>query len=360
MVPSSPLVKPTFLPYGTVGKEEHNLRVRAQTDPALLGASSDDDNSGPTRSTRAPSSDLTTPKGSPGYSFSDSGPAILVSATPETTPLLYPQLTQNPEQWLQAGMMGQTAGADCFMLPDHCYMPATEDWWTPAGMAAGSGAFEYYYGPQFPYGHLSQEDHKQMGQAVYGIAKDVEYENNPGMAPPAAYDCNLMPIPEHNAGSATEAAGKQAMDFGAGKETRTTVMMRNLPESFTRASLLELLSAEGFFGRFDFIYVPFDFKRHFNLGYALINLVSSTEAQRFSKHFDGFCKWATVSDLPCVVVWSNPHQGLSTHVERYRNSPVMHESVPEPWRPLLFKHGVAVPFPEPTKKIKAPKVKASS
>ena len=26
----------------------------------------------------------------------------------------------------------------------------------------------------------------------------------------------------------------------------------------------------------------------------------------------------------CRVTWSGPHQGLAAHVERYRNSPVMH------------------------------------
>mmetsp|Transcript_20928 Transcript_20928/g.36283 ORF Transcript_20928/g.36283 Transcript_20928/m.36283 type:complete len:361 (-) Transcript_20928:259-1341(-) len=360
MAPSSTLVKQTFLQYDVAAEEERTpQKVRMQTGAALPGDSSDDDNSGPTRE---PSSDITTPKGSPGLSFSDAGPAVMVSATPETTPLLYPQVTHAPEQWAESGMMEQSAGADCFMLPAHCYMTATEDWWTPVCVAADSGAFEYDYGPEFPYGYLSQEQEKQMGQIMYGIAEDVEYDS---IITPAAYGCNLMPIPEHDptltvAGTVTEMETKQVIEPGAGKETRTTVMMRNLPEGFTRTSLLELLSSEGFFGRFDFIYIPFDFKRQLNLGYALINLVSSSEAQRFTKHFNGFRNWMTPSDLPCVVVWSDPHQGLSIHVERYRNSPVMHESVPEPWRPLLFKHGVAVPFPEPTKKIKAPKVKAAS
>mmetsp|Transcript_26379 Transcript_26379/g.47863 ORF Transcript_26379/g.47863 Transcript_26379/m.47863 type:complete len:353 (+) Transcript_26379:82-1140(+) len=352
MAPSSTLVKQTFLQYDVAAEEERTpQKVRMQTGAALPGDSSDDDNSGPTRE---PSSDITTPKGSPGLSFSDAGPAVMVSATPETTPLLYPQLTHAPDQWADAGMMEQAVGADCFMLPDHCYMPATPDWWTAACVAADSGASAYYYGPQVPYGYPSQEDHRHMDQTMYGIAEDAEFDS---IVTPATYGCNSMPIPEQGAtlavtGTVTEAA--------AGKETRTTVMMRNLPADFTRASLLELLGAEGFFGRFDFIYIPFDFKRQLNLGYALINLVSSSEAQRFTKHFNGFRNWMTPSDLPCVVVWSDPHQGLSIHVERYRNSPVMHESVPEPWRPLLFKHGVAVPFPEPTKKIKAPKVKAAS
>lgn len=361
MAPSSTLVKQIFLQHDIVAEEGH----APQKARMMTGDSSDDDNSEPTRE---PSLDITSPKGSPGMSFVDSGPTIVVSATPETTPLLYPQVTHAPEQWAETGMMEQTAGSECFMLPEHCYMTPTEDWWTPVCVAADSGAFEYDYGPEFPYGYLLQEHERQMSQTMCGIAEDVEYDS---VITPATYSCNLMPIPEHDPTLAvvgtvrktvTEVPTvptKHVLETGTAKETRTTVMMRNLPEGFTRTLLLQLLSAEGFFGRFDFIYVPFDFKRQSNLGYALINLVTSSEAQRFFRHFDGFRDWHMPNDNPCAVIWSDPHQGLSSHVERYRNSPVMHESVPEQWRPMLFKHGVAVPFPEPTKKIKAPKVKAA-
>ena len=42
------------------------------------------------------------------------------------------------------------------------------------------------------------------------------------------------------------------------------------------------------------------------------------------------------------------------HVERYRNSPVMHRSVPDQYKPVIFKDGVRKPFPRATKKVKAP------
>ena len=42
------------------------------------------------------------------------------------------------------------------------------------------------------------------------------------------------------------------------------------------------------------------------------------------------------------------------HVERYRNSPVMHRSVPDEYEPVIFKNGVRKNFPRPTKKVKAP------
>jgi hypothetical protein len=155
---------------------------------------------------------------------------------------------------------------------------------------------------------------------------------------------------------------EQAMHNNAGEEsvtaeTRTTVMLRDLPEDYTRASLLKLLATQGFFGRFDFVYLPIDFKHQKNLGYALVNLVSASEALRFTAHFENFPISGVSSGQNFSVRWCSPQQGLEAHVQRYRNSPVMHESVPEEWRPLLFSHGVQVAFPSPTQKIKAPKVK---
>jgi len=158
--------------------------------------------------------------------------------------------------------------------------------------------------------------------------------------------------------SHSTAASSTLVDETPQQEWRTTVMLRDVPESYTRADLLKVLDREGFFGRFDFAYLPIDFKSHNNLGYALINMVTTTEALRLFKHFEGFCNWgACLSSKTCSVQWCNPHQGLEVHVERYRNSPVMHESVSPEWQPLLLSRGVPVAFPPPTMKIKAPKVK---
>lgn len=36
-------------------------------------------------------------------------------------------------------------------------------------------------------------------------------------------------------------------------------------------------------------------------------------------------------------------------MERYRNSPVMHESVPDEYKPVILQNGLRVNFPEPSK-----------
>merc|ERR1719359_971583 len=109
----------------------------------------------------------------------------------------------------------------------------------------------------------------------------------------------LPSIPEVPSSASVSAGGAET----EAKETRTTVMLRGLPETSTRAAVLQLLDAQGFFGRYNFVYLPVDFKHSRNLGYALVNLVSPAEAVRFIRHFEGFAEWGVPSDKVCNVEW---------------------------------------------------------
>merc|ERR1719240_2625947 len=75
----------------------------------------------------------------------------------------------------------------------------------------------------------------------------------------------------------------------------TTVMLRNLPNNYSRAMLLKLIDAEGFAGQYDFIYLPMDFKSHASLGYSFVNLVDAEQATRFFETFEGFHRWVVPS-----------------------------------------------------------------
>lgn len=138
--------------------------------------------------------------------------------------------------------------------------------------------------------------------------------------------------------------------------TSTTVMLRNLPNNYSRAMLLKLLDGEGFGGQYDFVYLPMDFKSHASLGYAFVNLLSPETAARLWEAFEGFNRWVVPSQKVCSVSWSRPYQGMTAHTERYRNSPVMHEDVPPEYKPMVFQDGKPVPFPPPTKKLRAPRL----
>lgn len=138
--------------------------------------------------------------------------------------------------------------------------------------------------------------------------------------------------------------------------TRTTVMLRNLPSCFTRSMLVEFLDSQGFAGRYDFAYLPLSFDTLASLTHAFLNMITSHDAERVRARLEGFTNWAVPSDSVCNVLWNDKHQGLAPLIERYRNSPVMHQNVPEDCKPMLFHSGKHVQFPSPTQRIKAPKI----
>lgn len=142
-----------------------------------------------------------------------------------------------------------------------------------------------------------------------------------------------------------------------GSRNFTTVMLRNLPNNYSRTMILELIDGEGFAGQYDFLYLPMDFQSKACLGYAFVNLTSHCVANLFRERFRGFRQWRIPSRKDCGVSWSNPHQGLQANIERYRNSPVMHFTVPDEYRPVVFSNGVRIPFPAPTKHVARPRPK---
>jgi hypothetical protein len=139
-------------------------------------------------------------------------------------------------------------------------------------------------------------------------------------------------------------------------ELATTVAMRNVPNDYTRAMLLDLLDKQGFSGLYDFLYLPIDFERQsINCGFSIINFVNPGVAQRFRAHFSEFSGWSVQCDKVCEVTWSEKLQGLDAHIEVYRNSPILHKMVPEKCKPMLFRDGQPIVFPAPTKRIRAPR-----
>lgn len=140
-------------------------------------------------------------------------------------------------------------------------------------------------------------------------------------------------------------------------EECTTVMLRNLPNNYTRQMLMAMLDNEGFEGKYNFLYLPIDFQSRACLGYAFVNLVDPSYVPHFWEKFSGYSKWVLPSKKVCGVSWSGPHQGLEAHVERYRNSPVMHESVPDEYKPVILQNGLRVAFPEPSKAPRPPRIR---
>lgn len=138
---------------------------------------------------------------------------------------------------------------------------------------------------------------------------------------------------------------------------RTTVMLRNLPPEYTRDMVIRLLNTEGFERLYDFVYMPMNLRTMASFGYVFVNLVSPVVADQCRSVFQGLSCWEIESDKVCDVLWSTEQQGLSANIERYRNSPVMHEVVPEECKPVVLANGVQVPFLAPTKRLREPRIR---
>lgn len=136
----------------------------------------------------------------------------------------------------------------------------------------------------------------------------------------------------------------------------TTIMLRSLHKRTTRAMLLTVLLSEGFAGLYDFVCLPLDFRRNTAFGYAFVNFTFPEAAHRAMCCFSGFSRWPVAGSRASAAVWSSPLQGLEALIARFQNSPVMHDSVPEEHRPLIFdRSGATIPFPPPERRIRMPR-----
>ena len=106
----------------------------------------------------------------------------------------------------------------------------------------------------------------------------------------------------------------------------TTVMLRNIPNKYTRAGLLVALADHGFDpATCNNLYLPMDTESGCNLGYAFLNFVSHGHALEFKTRFDGCRLPSSGSRKICSVVWANK-QGLF----QFSNNPVPLSAPPPP------------------------------
>jgi len=131
----------------------------------------------------------------------------------------------------------------------------------------------------------------------------------------------------------------------------TTVMLRNIPNKYTREMIIQQLNRE-FAGTYDFLYLPIDFKNKCNVGYAFINFRNGDTCSVFVSQFNGVDVRKCLPGLnskKIVEVTPARVQGFTENVRRLKNSPVMNQLREHPeWMPLLFNdRGFEEPFPKP-------------
>ena len=77
-------------------------------------------------------------------------------------------------------------------------------------------------------------------------------------------------------------------DIASGKDIRTTIMIRNIPIKYTENILNDTFKE--FHGKYDCLYMPYDYEKKGNKGYAFINFINPLHILLFYEKFNGK-KW---------------------------------------------------------------------
>ena len=132
----------------------------------------------------------------------------------------------------------------------------------------------------------------------------------------------------------------------AGADTRTTVMVRNIPNKYNQQMLLDEVNINHE-GTYDFFYLPIDFKNKCNVGYCFINFLDPRQIIPFVQEFNGQ-RWKSFnSEKVCVISFARI-QGKAAMVSRFQNSSLLEKD--DEYQPLLFyssgpDRGKQEPFP---------------
>jgi len=123
---------------------------------------------------------------------------------------------------------------------------------------------------------------------------------------------------------------------GLGLSGCTTVMIKNIPTTFTRKDLMQELCTCGFAGVFDFIYVPVsaDSNRRQSRGIGFVNFTSEKVASEFYKQFHG-AKSTHLFNGKEISVTPADHQGYEKNAERFTRECSAHREVLNP--PILLR-----------------------
>jgi len=159
-----------------------------------------------------------------------------------------------------------------------------------------------------------------------------------------------QPSPSQSSGILSNSGDPALRHTSVGDEGQKTMIIKNLVRDCTRDMLFNFLN-EHFEAEYDLVYLPRCFASKRSFQYAFVNFVSADAAFAFQARFHG-CTDVEIFGGSTADISLSECQGLSSNIAKFRNSSVMHPSVPDECRPLLFRDGKPIAFPKPTKKIK--------
>eukprot|EP00928_Gymnodinium_smaydae_P006274 TRINITY_DN12202_c0_g1_i1.p1 TRINITY_DN12202_c0_g1~~TRINITY_DN12202_c0_g1_i1.p1 ORF type:complete len:385 (+),score=48.17 TRINITY_DN12202_c0_g1_i1:68-1222(+) len=193
-------------------------------------------------------------------------------------------------------------------------------------------------------GRFQMEPDRDHALGTYGPSSgdsesSIEYSSSISITIPM----QLFPQGRHPGGQSQ----MQHQMGSKSSECRTTVVLVNVPFDFTGPLLLRTINAEGFGDMYDFIHVPADFGAQGCSGFAVVNLLNPTIAQKFLTVFNKFSGWPIKSKSVCQAIWAKKYQGLQANIDRYRNSAMLLGNLTDDYKPQLFENGAQVQFPAP-------------
>ncbi|KAF8210372.1 hypothetical protein K438DRAFT_153231 [Mycena galopus ATCC 62051] len=134
-----------------------------------------------------------------------------------------------------------------------------------------------------------------------------------------------------------------------GQDTRTTVMIKNIPNKMSDKDLMAYIGSVCV-RKIDFLYLRMDFQNGCNVGYAFVNFITVQDLLHFAKAKLGE-KWNMFSSEKVLQMSYANYQGKEALVEKFKNSCIMDERLA--WQPKIFysdgpEQGLPEPFPAPT------------
>mmetsp|Transcript_97086 Transcript_97086/g.172818 ORF Transcript_97086/g.172818 Transcript_97086/m.172818 type:complete len:415 (+) Transcript_97086:51-1295(+) len=125
---------------------------------------------------------------------------------------------------------------------------------------------------------------------------------------------------------------------------KTTIMLRNIPNRYTQATLLQQINKVGFEGTYDFFYLPMDTQNRTNVGYAFINFVSPEELDRFTERFADY-RFEDHASQKVARVSLAHIQGFVENIRHFSHRAVT-QSRNSQYRPIVIHEGVRMDLSE--------------
>merc|ERR1712130_1037441 len=128
---------------------------------------------------------------------------------------------------------------------------------------------------------------------------------------------------------------------GLGKNVLTTLMVRNIPVSYTQDMLMQEWPNDD---SYDLLYLPYNNKLQRNLTYAFVNFTTEEAARRFKARWQKQ-RLACFSPRKPLNVSFADVQGHNDNLIQFQKKRVDRIKLRH-CQPVVFRHGVRIPFAE--------------